>query len=52
MTRMTTHRAADYADADVWDLKYWQDQGPEARLSALIALHEDVNKVEIARGDA
>ena len=47
--RIRSHRATGHADAERWDLMYWQDQGPEARLSALVAIHEDVHKVEMAR---
>lgn len=47
--RMSTYHAKGHADAEAWDLQFWQDQGPEARLSALIAIHEDVDTVEKAR---
>jgi hypothetical protein len=43
--RMTVHIAADWKDADDWDLEYWQRQGPEARLSALVALRTDLAAV-------
>jgi len=43
--RMTVHIAADWKDADDWDLDFWQRQGPEARLSALVALRNDVAAV-------
>jgi hypothetical protein len=43
--RMTVHIAADWHDADDWDLEYWQRQGPEARLSALVALRNDLDAV-------
>jgi hypothetical protein len=43
--RMTVHVAADWNDADDWDLEFWQRQGPEARLSALVALRNDVAAV-------
>jgi len=33
--RMVGHRAPSHADAEEWDLDFWQAQGPEARLSAL-----------------
>lgn len=42
---MTVHIAADWHDADDWDLEFWQRQGPEARLSALVALRNDVAAV-------
>jgi hypothetical protein len=40
--RMTAHIAADWNDAEDWDLQFWQRQGPEARLSALVALRNDL----------
>ena len=40
--RMTVHIAADWRDAEDWDLEFWQRQGPEARLSALVALRNDL----------
>lgn len=42
---MTAHIAADWSDADDWDLEFWQRQGPEARLSALVALRNDLAAV-------
>jgi hypothetical protein len=42
---MTAHVATDWKDADEWDLAYWQRQGAEARLSALVALRRDLAAV-------
>ncbi|MEX1330051.1 MAG: hypothetical protein AB1Z29_24890 [Desulfobacterales bacterium] len=47
--RMVAHRATDFKDAENWDLDFWQSQTPEQRLSALVAIHRDVRKVELAR---
>lgn len=47
--RIVAHRAADFEDAENWDLTYWQSQTPEQRLSALVAIRRDVIKVEQAR---
>jgi len=47
--RIVAHRAADFKDAENWDLTYWQNQTPEQRLSALVAIRRDVVKVEQAR---
>ena len=47
--RMSTHKADSFGDAEAWDLAFWQAQGPEARLSALVALREDLRKVVAAR---
>jgi hypothetical protein len=41
--------AADYENAEQRDLDFWQSQTPEDRLSALIALRKDVEKVIRAR---
>jgi len=46
-----THRARSSADAEAWDLEYWQRRTPEERLSALVAIHRDVALVEAARGE-
>ncbi len=43
------HRALSHADAEAWDLDYWQRQGPEARLSALVAIRRDVALAEASR---
>lgn len=47
--RMVAHRAKDHADAEAWDLEFWQSQGPEARLSALVAIRRDVDAVAAGR---
>ena len=49
---METHRATSPADAETWDLDFWQRRTPEERLSALVAIHRDVAMVEAAKGDA
>jgi len=46
-----THRARSIADAEAWDLEYWQRRTPEERLSALVAIHRDVALVEAARSE-
>lgn len=48
--RLVAHRAADHADAEAWDLDFWLAQGPERRLSALVAIRRDVEVVEASRG--
>lgn len=40
--RMTAHVAANWREAEDWDLDFWQRQGAEARLSALVALRNDL----------
>ncbi len=46
---MKTHLAKGFTDAERWDLAFWQEQTPEERLSALIAIRKDVEKIEAAR---
>lgn len=47
--RMVAHRAAGWDDAEAWDLEFWQRLTPEDRLSALVAIRRDVEKVFAAR---
>jgi hypothetical protein len=49
---METHRTRSFAEAVAWDLDYWQRRTPEERLSALVAIHRDVELVEAARSEA
>jgi hypothetical protein len=44
--------ARDFSDAEQWDLDFWQNQTPEARLSALVAIRRDVAKVLASRRTA
>lgn len=46
---ITAHRARSFADAERWDLEFWQRQTPEARLSALVALRADLAAVAAGR---
>ena len=43
--RIVVHRSHGFEEADQWDLEFWQQQTPEDRLSALVAIHRDVAKV-------
>lgn len=36
------HRATSFKDADLWDIEFWQSRSPEERLSALVAIRNDV----------
>jgi hypothetical protein len=47
--RIVANLAADFEEAERWDLDFWQSQTPEERLSALIAIRKDVDKVMKAR---
>ena len=49
---MVANLAPGPTEAERWDLVFWQDAGPEARLSALVAIHQDVARVEAARTHA
>jgi len=44
--RIVVNRTNRFADADAWDLEFWQKQTPEARLSALVAIREDIKRVK------
>ena len=43
--RLVGHRASSHADAEAWDLDFWQSQRPEDRLSALVAIRRDIEAV-------
>jgi len=47
--RIEVHKTSSFAEADAWDLAYWQARTPEQRLEAYMALRDDVEKVEAAR---
>lgn len=47
--KMVAHRSANFAEADQWDLDYWQSRTPQERIEAYVAIREDVKKVEKAR---
>lgn len=49
--RIVAHVAASFADAERWDLEYWQSRTPEERLSALVAIRRDVEAVEAGKRD-
>lgn len=51
-SRIVANLAADFEDAERWDLDFWQRQTPEERLSALIAIRKDVDKVLSGRLEA
>ena len=50
--RMVANLARNPEEAEIWDLEFWQNAGPEARLAALVSIHEDVALVEAARAVA
>ena len=49
---MVVHRARSFADAEAWDLDYWQRRTPEERLSALVAIRRDAELAMAARAEA
>ena len=44
--KIETYRARGFADAERWDLEFWQKQSPETRLSALVAIRNDIKKIK------
>lgn len=47
--RLVANRAADFEEAEKWDLDFWLSQSPQMRLSALVAIRRDIRKVEEGR---
>ncbi len=43
--KIVGHKAKDFVDAENWDLEFWQSQTPQQRLSALVAIRDDIKKV-------
>jgi len=48
-SKMVVNRAANFEEAEAWDLDFWQRQSPEQRLSAFVAIRRDVDKAIKAR---
>jgi len=46
---MEGNRTRSPAEAEAWDLDFWQRRSPEERLAALVAIHRDVARVEAAK---
>ena len=47
--RVAAHRARGHAEAERWDLEFWQARTPQERLSALVDIHEDIAKIKRRR---
>jgi len=47
--RMVAHMAHGHEEAEQWDLEFWQSLTPQDRLSALVAIHRDIEKVQASR---
>lgn len=43
--RIVANRARNFEEAEKWDLEFWQKQSPQTRLSALVAIIEDIKQV-------
>lgn len=43
--RIVGNIAANHAEAEQWDLEFWQKQGPAMRLSALVDMREDLDRI-------
>jgi hypothetical protein len=44
--RIVANRTTSFKAADDWDLEFWQKQTPRARLSALVAIRNDIKRVK------
>lgn len=47
--KMVGHCSHGFAEADQWDLEFWQERTPDERLSALVAIHRDIANVNMGR---
>ena len=43
--RIVAHLSYSFEEAEQWDLEYWQSLSPASRLSALVAIRRDIEKV-------
>jgi hypothetical protein len=49
--RMVAHVARDHDEAEAWDLDFWLAMTPQERLSVLVAIRRDVDKVMASRSE-
>jgi len=47
--RIIAHRARNFKEAEQWDLLFWQNLSPADRLSALVAIRSDIEKIKTSR---
>jgi len=47
--RIVAHLSHGFEEAEQWDLEYWQSLPPASRLSALVAIRRDIEKVHKSR---
>ncbi len=43
--RMVVNAARSHDQAEQWDLEYWQSKTPQERLSALVEIHRDIERI-------
>jgi len=48
-SRIKANRAANFREAEMWDLEFWQSVSPQDRLSSLVALRRDMVLIQKAR---
>jgi len=46
LERIVAHLSHSFEEADRWDLEYWQSVSPASRLSTLVAIRGDIEKVK------
>jgi hypothetical protein len=46
---ISAHVSNSFQEAEDWDLQFWQSQTPQQRLSALVAIRNDIRKVNPER---
>jgi hypothetical protein len=44
--RLIAHISHGFEEAERWDLEYWQSLPPASRLSALVAIRRDIDKIK------
>lgn len=47
--RIIANRAMNFKEAEQWDLLFWQNLSPADRLSALVAIRRDIEKIKTSR---
>ncbi|MFP4445863.1 MAG: hypothetical protein ACLFPD_06410 [Desulfosudaceae bacterium] len=47
--KMSGHLSRGFVEAEEWDLSFWLDRTPQERLSALVAIRRDIEKVNPER---
>ena len=47
--KIVAHLSHGFEEAERWDLEYWQSLSSASRLSALVAIRRDIEKIEKSR---